>query len=580
MLECCKNKQKKGGDGLKKYNYFDDDEEDIEALIASFDIRKNDKKDDENEDSPKENTEAPKHKNYEKKIDKDEIIEAIKAFSLKSGEKIKTVAQSVREKYPLEDFDKISKNKKRLVTFILFIVFILIFAIMIAATVHSVNTENKRIAKFDADAGKVCSQYITKYGICNYENLYRNYGITGYRMTGLCYAREIDFDNDNVSELLLCYNDSGIYYVEVWGYNGENKFSNLYHQKATQTDKKSDDAWITIYANNNKYYIGVHDAEDITKVGLYTLKGDGFEKKNTCTYDVETQTFSIKKKEDYVSFERIRLAVLREEKAVVTTDLVTKTIESFSSVENAQAVAGSGKSIKSAYYTVVENYNQRYGKAKYIQNNGIAYIGGLAVVDLIDFDGDDTNELVLVYRKSVKTRDEDRQGNYIAKIEDKYYIEIYRYNGTKAVLAYKNEDISSSLNDSTDRYYIIKNKNHKAYYCANSFSSSEYARVINANSTILKFDGTKFVQQQKASYRTEYGYTEYFIDDKEVYKSTFNKSGYAVALFDGSSNYDENTFTVTYLQRRALKAGNMSKRVDKTIYTIKKLNPSYSGNTE
>ena len=129
-------------------------------------------------------------------------------------------------------------------------------------------------------------------------------------------------------------------------------------------------------------------------------------------------------------------------------------------------------------------------------------------------------------------------------------------------------------------YYIIKKKNDKAYYCVNAFSTQEYSRIINASSTVFKYNGTNFVQQSKAAYRTRYGYTEYFINDSEVYKSTFNEKGYSVPLFDGGSKYDENTYAVTFLQRKRLKAENMEKRVNDTVSTIKKLNSSYSGTTE
>ena len=572
---------------MRKYNYFDDDQDDdIQALISSFDAPREVKKEEVEESlksiesSHKEQREEKTKKKEESKPDKNEIFDAIKAFSLKSGEKIKTVAHAVKEKNAAKEFEKLSKNKKRNVTIALVFVFFLVFAVMVFATMHSVDSENKRIAKFNADAGKVCSQYITKFGNCSYENLYSSYGVTGYRMSGLCYAREIDFDNDNVSELLLCYDDSGVYYTEVWGYNNDKEFVNFYREASTQTEKKSDDAWITIYSKNNKYYIGVHTGDDLEKVSLYALKGTSFEKKYTATYDAAAQAFSIKDKVEPTSFERIKMAVLVEEKAAVTADLVSKTVESFLGTGGTSSVIANAQNIQSAYYSVVEEYNKTYGKAKLVKKNGLSYIDGLAAVDLIDFNGDDKDELVLAYRKSVKIRDEDAQGNYISKTEDKYYIEIYRYNGTKAVLAYKNESISNSINDSADMYYIIKKQNNKAYYCVNAFSSREYGRVINASSTVFKFDGAQFVQQSKASYKTDYGYSTYYIDDQEVYKSTFEEKGYAVPLFGGDKSYDENKYTVSFLQRKILKADNMNKRVTDTINNIKKLNSSYSGDTE
>ncbi len=569
---------------MKKYNYFDDDQDDIQSLISSFDAPRDVKKDEvdktlkEIEEAQKE--ERRKAREEQKQATKDEIIDAIKAFSKKSGEKVAAVAHAVKEKTVSEEIEKFSKRKKRNVTIALVFVFFLFFAILVASTLHSVDSENKRIAKFDSDAGKVCAQCITKYGNSSYENLYSAYGVTGYRLKGLCFAREMDFDNDNVSELIVCYEDSGTYYVEVWGYNSDKEFVKFYREPANQTKKKTDDAWITLYVRNNKYYIGTHSGDKFEKVSLYALKGTSFEKKYSAEYDSSAQAFSINGKVDSTSFERIKLGVLVEEKAMVSADRVSKIVESFLGATGTAKLIANSQSIQNAYYTVVDGYNQEYGKAKVVKKNSLTYIDGLAAVDLVDFNGDGQDELVVVYRKAVKSRSTDAQGNYVAQVEDKYYIEIYRYNGTKAVLAYKNESISNSLGDDSDMYYIIKKKNNKAYYCVNAFSTQEYGKVINASSTVFKFDGTKFVQQSKSAYRTSYGYTEYFINDSEVYKSTFNEKGYGVPFFDGDSSYDKNTYTVNFLQRKRLKADNLEKRVDETINNIKTLNSSYSGERE
>ena len=605
--------------GLRKYNYFDDDQDDIQSLISSFDAPKEEKKEaidkslkeianSRTEHARRERKKSREEKEFddflqgkksdespsrdkkpekktevksEKKPEKGEIIDAVKAFSKKSGEKIVSVAHAVKEGGIAEEFEKLSKKKKTRVTVIMVFVFFLFFALMVAGTLRAVDSENKRIAKFNEDAGKVCSQCITKYGNSGYENLYSAYGITGYRMTGLSYAREMDFNNDNVSELLVCYDEGGVYFTEVWGYNNHDEFICFYRDESTQTKKKSDDAWITIYVKNNKYYLGVHSGDKLEKVDLYQLKGTSFEKKYTADYDAAAQAFSFDGKVDANSFERIKLAVLVEEKAVVNADKVSKTVETFIGPSGIANLITSSQNINNAYYEVVEDYNQTYGKAKVVKKNGLCYVDGLAVVDLTDFDGDGKDELVLIYRKPVKVRDSDAQGSYISKVEDKYYIEIYRYNSGKAILAYKNESISNSLGESEDMYYIIKKKNGKSYYCVNAFSVQESGRVISATSSTFKFDGIQFSQQYEAAYRTNYGYTHYYIDDTEVYsKSEFDNKGYSVPLFNGEEKYDSKTYTVTFLQRKLLKAERMDDRVDETIRNIRTLNTSYSGDTE
>ncbi|MBE6816427.1 MAG: hypothetical protein E7520_01840 [Ruminococcaceae bacterium] len=541
---------------MKKYNYFDDDD-----LILD-EIRNRVK------------TAEP-----EQKHDRAEVLDAIRAFSKDGSEKVISVARTALRRNPFEELENASKRKKRWVTAFMFFVFILFFVLLVLITVHSVTKQNEKIEKFNADAGTVCTQYIVQYGSCNYENLYDKYKVQGYRMTGLCYVREMDFDGDGTSELLMVYNDSGVFYVEVWGYNGKGKFATLYHEKATQKKKKTTPAWVTVYSRNNRYYIGVHDNKDISKVSLYTLRGDKFEKKMNCTYDEKAEAFSIRKKVDPLNFERIRLGVLSESKAIVTQNLVTDTIDGFSSGGGDAAVkaAAINASLNGSYYRIIEELNQKYGTAKYVEKNGLAYIKGLAVVDLIDFDNDGRDELMLIYRKTVKSRTEDYHGNYVSVEEDKYYIEIYRYNGNSAVIAYKGEGISNSLNSSADQYFVLEKKGGVTNYCHNSFSSKNYGRTINATSTVLKYNKTSFDTDFKASYHSDYGYTEYYIDDEYVRKSTFEEEGYRVPLFDGSEEYNDGTYIVTYLQRKSTSAGKIKSQVERTQQTIKKLNPAYDG---
>jgi hypothetical protein len=531
---------------MGRYNYFDDDEPVVDE----------------------QSSEAPKRWN------KQEIADALKAFSVTEKTKIKHVAQTISD---TSTFDDLLKSKKRAATMFLILVVILVFGTMIAAVAFQMNSENKKINKFNHDAAEVCSQYISDYGNCSYENLYSNYGIEGYRMTGLSYVRQMDFDDDGESELLISYNDGGIYFVEVWGYNSDGDFVSLFREKATQTNDKADDVWITIYRKNNKYYIGVHNADDITQVDLYTRKGDEFDKKSSCTYEPQDQAFIVRKKVNVEDFERIKLSVLREEKAVVTSDLVSDVIDGFSTSTSSTTSISSTQSLNYVYYSIISEYNQRYGVATCKTENGVSYIDGLAVVKLIDFDGDDKDELMLIYRKGIKVRDEDSNGDYISKVEYKYFCEVYRYNGSGASLAYENEGLSSMLNDTDDIYTILKYDNKKYMLCNNTFSTSDYGKVVNASSSIMRFDGTTFKSKFKAEYVTDYGWTDYYIDGEEVRKSEFNEKGYKVPFFDGSTSYDSSVFEVIYLQRKSSKADDMESVVNQTQSTIQKLNSSYSG---
>ena len=488
------------------------------------------------------------------------------------------IAKSAFSKNPFDGLENVDAKKKRVVSMVMICVFIVFLVLLVLLTVLNVHKENKQIAKFSADAGTVCSQYLGQYGNSNFENLMDKYNIEGCRMTGLCCAREIDFDNNGKSELLVAYYDGGVYYTEVWGYV-DKKFSVIYHEKATNVSSKANgNAWITLYFRHNKTYIGQHDEKDLKKVSLYGLHHNNFEKDYDCSFNTTSGAFTIKGKKNRTDFERIKFAVINHQVAQQMLNRINKTIDGFNMAggDGAAKATAFNTSLKGSYYRIVENLNQEYGKAEFVDNGKAAFIKGLAVVDLIDFNNDGTDELLLIYRKQIVSRDEDENGYYVPAQTDKYYIEIYRYNGSGAVLAYKNEGISNDENKSRDRYYILMKKSNNTFYCHNSFSKNELEGTSSGSSTIMKFNKTSFVSIFSASYETEYGYTNYYIDDEEVYSSSqFEAEAHKVPLFDGNKNYDKNKFDVVYLQRKASEGDSVEGQVNKTISNIKKLNASY-----
>ena len=382
------------------------------------------------------------------------------------------------------------------------------------------------------------------------------------------------FNADGRSELLISYLDNDVYYVEVWGYVN-NSFTNLYHQLAAQTDNKEDGAWITIRYGDGKYYLGTHNQEDITTVELYQLKKNYFSVCDKCTYDTATEAFYFDDKVDQ-SFERIKLSVLREEKAESTYTTVSDTIDKFSTdSQSVAAGASTANSINNAYYNIVNDYNQKYGEAEYVKDGTVAYIDGLALVKLVDFDGDNVPELVLGFRRGFKVRDEDNQGNYVSRTEYKYCCEIYTYKNGNAVLVYENEGMSNQLNNSNDCYFMYKHDGSKNYLCHNSFTNQNYGQKISAHSTIYSFDGESFTPEKQAEYTSEYGYYHYYIDKERVYSSQFEENGYFLPLFNGNDDYDENVYTVIYLSRDSLKSSDVKPLVYQTQTAIKSLNSSY-----
>lgn len=469
-----------------------------------------------------------------------------------------------------------TKRKKAGLVLLLILALVMIVAMFVVLIVSSIDNANNKNKQFNADAGIVCSNYTKEYGACAYENLYSAYGIDGFRMTGLCYAREMDFNSDGRSELLIGYLDNDTYYVEVWGYV-DKKFTNLYHQRAAQTGNKEDDVWITIRYGDGKYYIGTHDENDITSVELYELKKHYFSVCDKCTYDPATEAFYFDDKIDE-SFERIKLSVLREEKAESIYTAVSDTIDKFSTDNtnpSAAANASTANSINNAYYNIVNDYNQKYGEAEYVKDGSVAYIDGLALVKLVDFDGDNVPELVLGFRRGFKVRDEDNQGNYVSRQEYKYCCEIYTYKSGNACLVYESEGMNNQLNNSNDCYFMYKYDNGKYYLCRNTFTNQNYGQNITAHSAIYSFDGGSFTPEKQAEYTSEYGYYHYYIDKERVYSSQFEESGYFLPLFNGNDDYDKDVYTVIYLSRDSLKSGDVQPLVYQTQTAIKSLNSSY-----
>ena len=601
---------------MRKYNYFDDDDViesqkslgdvtlDLLIAIKNTVVRKiNEKKngvskpekpkeEEKTQSAPESTIEPPKPSLQHTAVvkpkaevveEKDEFIEqsqeladALKAFSHKSGDAIKIVTDAVRERAVSEAIERTSKGKRFLITLGLFVFTILFFICVTAGLMHSITKENERIKEFKTNAGEVCSDYIIKYGSANYENLYDKYKVEGFRLTGLCFARELDFDNDGTSELLICYSNNGEYYNEVWGYGSSDDFELLFSEKAAQSEDKSEDAWSTLYYKNNKYCIGVHNPEDLTAVEMHQLKNGKFSKKFDCTYDPVTEAFSVNEKEDLVSFERIKLAVLRVEKAIVSVEQAEDLIDNFLGVENAGVQTNAPKSLEDAYYSVVQEYNKKYGVSKYVEENGVAYVDGLAVVDLIDFDNDGQNELFLVYRKEIKVRDESDSDSVTRSVYT-YYADVYRYTGTRAVIAFTNEGISNSLNNSNDIYYILK-KNKGSYdYCQNSFSTSDYGREIVGSTTAFEFDGESFNSYFNARYEEQYGYSEYYLEDDSVKKSVFEESCEGIPNYS-DSDYDKSIYTIYYLSRAKKDADGLKSVPSDTEKEIQKLNDQYTAN--
>ncbi len=502
---------------------------------------------------------------------KEELIEELEA----DGES-ETEARHEAELAYAEEEDEILKRRTISPWIRAIIVFVIAVAVTVAIIVttvmNSANAVNSRHNEFEKDATKVCTEYTEKYGIANYKYM-SEYDVKGYMLTGLCIVREVDFDDNGKSELLLCYNDNDEYYEEVWGYK-DNKFEQLYHKKVPQSTNRNDDIWVSIYSNNNTFYLAEHGESDASKVTLYKLSGGEFKKKSTAVYNAEKLSFAIKSRNVTDNFERIKFAVLRESAASSIVDRTLNATDSYTETTTNKIVK-STDTANSAYYELVKEYTETYGEPTLEASGKMPYISGLAGVNLVDFDGDGQDELMLIYRKTVSERDEDYDGNYVSVEKEKYYCDIYMWNGHNAVQIYQDDGISNLSDDESSAYYILKKDGNRYFYCSNKFKSDNYGKNVSATSKMMQFTGEKFEQQFKANYQTEYGYTKYYIDDEREYKNSFAENGgYKVPFFDGSEDFDNTKWNVCFMQGDENWESNIKLQLEKTNNNIKTLQTS------
>ncbi len=585
----------------KKYNYFDDDlneqelHEEIQELVDDFTETQ--------EQVPAVVEHTPKKKSVLYKIigffksiflgfvllvtntyktiknDIDDTAEEARVEQLKEEfiEKLEAdgeseiEAQREAELAYAEEEEEILKRRTIAPWIRAIIVFIIAVAVTVAIIVttvmNSANAVTSRHNEFEKDATKVCTEYTEKYGIANYKYM-SEYDVKGYMLTGLCIVREVDFDDNGKSELLLCYNDNDEYYEEVWGYK-DNKFEQLYHKKVPQSTDRNEDIWVSIYSNNNTFYLAEHGESDASKVTLYKLSGGEFKKKSTAVYNSEKLSFAIKSRNVTDNFERIKFAVLRESSASNIVDRTLNATDSYTETTSSKIVK-STDTANSAFYELVKEYTETYGEPTLESSGKMPYISGLAGVNLVDFDGDGQDELMLIYRKTVSERDEDYDGNYVSVEKEKYYCDIYMWNGHNAVQIYQDDGISNLSDDESSAYYILKKDGNRYFYCSNKFKSDNYGKNVSATSKMMQFTGEKFEQQFKATYQTEYGYTKYYIDDEREYKNSFAENGgYKVPFFDGSEDFDNTKWNVCFMQGDENWESNIKLQLEKTNNNIK-----------
>lgn len=525
---------------MKKYNYFDDEVE--------------------YEDTPDDS--SAKEANTPDKAKRD-----IKVFlnKIKSGEFVRK----------FNDDDDYRRKATVIICLVTALIALLCFIISFS---HTINSQNKRNDKFCEDAGKVCVDYIKEYGAIKWESLERSvYGENQARLTGLCYARQMDFNNDSSDELMLCYNQNNVYYLEVWGYDGK-EFVRYYSEEANSTNDDKDGSWVGFYHKNNRYYICKSKKESPEKVTLYALKGVKFKPTSKkIAYDYKDNIYSVNGKINYNDFETIKLSVFRKSKGDVYVDIVTNNIDSFGNILSKAIVnQKSDAQLKAeAYYEIIEKRNEKYGKASVKTENDVTFIDGVGIVRLIDFDGDGNEELLVAYRKYKNVSKYDNySGDYIYYDVPIYNVDVYNWNGAAAKRIFSKNSVSNFLDDENVFYLLLKSGKKTVNICNNVYSF-ENSYCYTASSKVYKLKKEKFEPIYNAKLINEYGYRRYYIDNESVYSSTFEEKGHEVPFFlNDDATYDKSKYTAIFLSGKD--EDKFDATVKDTVETIKKINPYYT----
>ena len=528
-----------------------------------------------------------KHYNYFDDEDETQVKPKAKSHKIdlsKAINKIKTIEEDVHEEAEedievLEEFPLLRKRVIKILWIVGIVILILIMAISFSASLKS---REKRAEKFNTDAGNVCINYIKKYGSIKWEALDENkYGENKAKLTGLCYARQMDFNGDGKDELMICYNNDNVYYLEVWGYKSGD-FSELYKDEANSSEKATEGSWVSFYHKGNKYYIGKSKKDNPKSVQLLSLNHGKFKAHSTATFDLASNTYMIKSKNCSDDFETIELSCFRKSKADVIVDQVTSNIDAFGDITS-KAITNtlSDAQLKAnAYYEVVKKRIDKYGEPSVkTDDDGDKYIDGLAYAKLIDFDGDKNEELCLVYRtyKSMSKYD-NYSGEYVYYDKPQYSLDVYEWDGTNAKRIINKDCVSVYFDDDTVFYLLLKNGKKTVNLCTNNYDK-ENNYDYTANSKEYRLKKSVFTPVYSAKLVNDYGYKSFYINDERVYNSEWEEKGYNIPFFlndDDSANSEK--YTMTYFSGE--KSSTYEQTVNDTIDTIKTLNKEYTPTNE
>ncbi len=476
-----------------------------------------------------------------------------------------------------------SKKKKLFFGFFTFFLFAASIAAFLAVFTLKVYDTDTKDADFNKNAAAVCSNLITETGTSRVENLNNPDMENSWHMLGISSVRRIDFNADGNDEFLVAYFKSGKYYVEVWGKSG-NEFISFYKDEANSLKKYPElGSWLTIYHNGGRYSIGKlveensednkdskeNSGESKENMALLALHGSEFREDGRCTFDPKTAYYLIDEEVDYTHFETIQFSALASAKAEYQLNTVHDELVQFISEREAGNNLPKTEEQKkaSAYSKIIDDKIKRFGEAQVSAVGSSVFANGVAVVKLVDFNGDGNSELMLISRNKKDYNDTDASPRYLT--------EVFSWNGGSVKKIFEGATTSTYFSSSkNDIFYILQKKDKKTNICFNTYSFGENPDVSwRGLSTIIEMvDQESFETTFTAYKRNNYDYISYKLNGEYARKSKFNEVGYTVPYFCNDDEYDTNQFSISVLKCDESKKADIEKLVKSTEEVIKQIN--------